>query len=127
MDTHEQWNLTLCPAKYLLHLRSGTHADLAWRLITSDLNKTRQRRLTLLKLTLVAFSALSEQFGRDMMDAKVGPYALAMEWITGCTAEVMSRLSDDALDLWHLCGKHFMMKEQEKRAGVSTLVASSVA
>jgi len=68
MGKREQWDLKVSPARYLLDRRRGTHADLALRLVTADLNKTRRRRVTLLKLALIAFSVLCEQLGMDVMD-----------------------------------------------------------
>ena len=51
MDTREGWDLRMPPARYLLHHRRGTHGDLARRLVKADLDKARQRRLTLLRLS----------------------------------------------------------------------------
>ena len=68
MGKHEQWDLKVSPTRYLLDRRRGTHADLALRLVTADLNKTRRRRITLLKLSLIAFNVLSEHLGKDVKD-----------------------------------------------------------
>ena len=123
MSKHEQWDLKLSPAKCLLHHRRGTHADLALRLVTADLNKTRRHRITLLKLSLIAFNVLCEQLGKDTLDVKGGTTreAVVKEWIRECVATGTSRLDDDALDLWLLCGKKFDMKEQEEKTAESIL------
>jgi len=127
MSKHEQWDLKLSPAKCLLDHRRGTHADLALRLVTADLNKTRRHRITLLKLSLIAFNVICEQLGKDTIDVKGGTTreAVVKEWIRECLATGTSRLDDDALDLWVLCGKKFDMKEQEDKTAESILKNSA--
>jgi hypothetical protein len=120
MGKREQWDLKVSPARYLLDRRRGTHADLALRLVTADLNKTRRRRVTLLKLALIAFSVLCEQLGKDVMDVETHE-AVVRDWIRECIATVTSRLDDDAWDLWLLCGKDFDMKEQEQKTAESII------
>ena len=123
MRKHEQWDLKVSPAKCLLNHRRGTHADLARRLVTNDLSKTRRRKVTLLKLALIAFNVLCEQLGKDTIDVKGGTTreAVVKEWIRGCIATVTARLDNDALDLWLLCGKKFDMKDEESKTADRSL------
>ena len=81
MDNDGQWDLRMPPARYLLHHRRGTHADLARQLVKTDLDKTRRRRLTLLKLSFIAFNVLSEHIGKDMKGATTFE-AVVKEWIS---------------------------------------------
>jgi hypothetical protein len=109
MDQHEEWDLKMSPARYLLDRRRGTHADLAQRLVKTDLDKIRRRRLTLLRLSLIAFNVLSEQLGKDIKEGTTLE-AVVKEWIRECIANVTSRLDEEALDLWSLCGRQLGMK-----------------
>jgi len=120
MDTREGWDLRMPPARYLLHHRRGTHGDLARRLVKADLDKARQRRLTLLRLSLIAFNVLCEQLGRDMK-GELTLEAVVKEWVRECIAHVTSRLDEEALDLWLLCGTTSDMKEQEKKMAASIM------
>jgi len=120
MSKDEQWNLKLSPATYLLHHRRGTHADLARRLLKTDLEKARQRRLTLLRLSLIAFNVLSEHLGRDIKEGTTLG-VVVKEWIRECVATQTSRLDNDALDLWLVCGAASDMKEQETKTVASIL------
>lgn len=60
MGKDEQWDLKVSPARHLLRRHQGTHVDLARRLVTADLNKTHQRRIALLTLSLIAFNVLCD-------------------------------------------------------------------
>ncbi|MGA2107758.1 MAG: hypothetical protein ABSH25_08935 [Syntrophorhabdales bacterium] len=120
MDQHEEWDLKMSPARYLLDRRRGTHADLAQRLVKTDLDKIRRRRLTLLRLSLIAFNVLSEQLGKDIKEGTTLE-AVVKEWIRECIANVTSRLDEEALDLWSLCGRQLGMKEQEEKTAASIL------
>ena len=80
MGEHEQWDLKMPPARYLLHHRRGGHGDLAQRLVKTDLDKIRRRRLTLLRLSLIAFNVLSEQLGKDIKEGTTLE-AVVKEWI----------------------------------------------
>jgi hypothetical protein len=63
MNEHDPWELKLSPARYLLDHRVGTRADLARWLVANDLKGIHRRRITLLKLSLIAFNTLCEQLG----------------------------------------------------------------
>jgi hypothetical protein len=119
MDRDEEWDLRLSPARYLLDHRAGTRADLARRLVTNDVKRVYRRRMTLLKLSLIAFNTLCEQLGKDALQATRWDTreSVVKEWIRGCAATVASRLPEDELSLWLMCGKEFdMTKEEEKTA-----------
>ena len=119
MDTHEEWDLRTPPARYLLDHRVGTRADLARRLVANDLKGIQRRRMTLLKLSLIAFNTLCEQLGKDALQATRWDTreSVVKEWIRGCAATVASRLPEDELSLWLMCGKEFdMTKEEGKTA-----------
>ena len=119
MDVHDQWDLKLSPARYLLDHRVGTRADLARRLVAHDLKGIHRRRITLLKISLIAFNILCEQLGKDALQVArwERPESVVKEWAKGCAAKVMSRLPEDELSLWLMCGKEFdMTKEEEKTA-----------
>jgi len=119
MDVHDQWDLKLSPARYLLDHRVGTRADLARRLVAHDLKGIHRRRITLLKISLIAFNILCEQLGKDALQVArwERPESVVKEWVKGCAAKVMSRLPEDELSLWLMCGKEFdMTKEEEKTA-----------
>jgi hypothetical protein len=120
MGKHEQWDLKVSPTRYLLDRRRGTHADLARRLVTADLNKTHRRRIALLTLSLIAFNVLSEHLGKDVKGGMTLE-AVVKEWIRECIAAARSRLDDEALDLWLLCGNKFDVKEQEEKTAASML------
>ena len=114
MGNDEQWDLKMPPARYLLHHRRGGHGDLAQRLVKTDLDKTRRRRLTILRLSLIAFNVLCRQLGRDMKEGTALETA-AKEWIRECLASVTSRLGEETLDLWLLCGSVSAMDQETKR------------
>ena len=119
MNEHDPWELKLSPARYLLDHRVGTRADLARRLVANDLKGIHRRRMTLLKLSLIAFNTLCEQLGKDALQATRWDTreSVVKEWIKGCAAKVVSRLPEDELSLWLMCGKEFdMTKEEEKTA-----------
>jgi hypothetical protein len=120
MDAREEWDLKMSPARYLLHHRSGTHGDLARRLVKADLEKTRRRKITLLRLSLVACNVLCGHLGKDMRGG-TSLQTVVREWMRECTAHVTSRLDEEALDLWLLCGTSSDMKEQEKKTAASIL------
>ena len=123
MDEHESWELKLSPANYLLDHRAGTRANLARRLVINDLKGIRRRRLTLLRLSLIAFNTLREQLGKDALQAARGETreSVVKEWINGCKAKVVSRLPEDELSLWLMCGKEFDMTKEEKKTAESIL------
>jgi hypothetical protein len=123
MDYEERWDLRMSPARYLLDHRRGTHADLARRLVAPGLNKTHRRRMTLLRLCLVAFNVLCEQLGKNMVVVGGGVplEAAAKEWIRECQADLTARLDGEALDLWLLCGSTSDAGEQETKTVASIL------
>jgi hypothetical protein len=119
MNEHDLWDLRLSPARYLLDHRTGNRADLARRLVANDLKGMRRRRVTLLRLSLIAFNILSEQLGKDALQVArwERPESVVKEWVKGCAAKAVSRLPEDELSLWLMCGKEFdMTKEEEKTA-----------
>ncbi len=123
MNENELWDLKLSPARYLLDHRVGTRADLARRLVAHDLKGIRQRRITLLKLSLIAFNALCDQLGKDALQVRRGETreSVVREWINGCTARAVSRLPEDELSLWLMCGKEFDMTKEEKKTAEAIL------
>ena len=123
MNEHEQWELKLSPARYLLDHRLGTRADLARRLVAQDLKGIHRRRMTLLKLSLIAFNTLCEQLGKDALQATRWDTreSVVKEWINGSAAKVVSRLPEDELSLWLMCGKEFDMAKEEKKTAESIL------
>jgi hypothetical protein len=125
MDEHDQWDLKLSPARYLLDHRAGTRADLARRLVANDLKGIRRRRITLLRLCLIAFNALCEQLGKDALQVTRWETRESMvkEWIRGCAAKVMSRLPEEELSLWLMGGKEFDMTKEEEKTAESILRA----
>ena len=120
MDACEEWDLRMSPARYLLHHPRGTHADLARRLVKADLEKTCRRKITLLRLSLIAFTVLCRHLGKDMRGG-TSLQAVAKEWMRECIAHVTSRLDEEALDLWLLCGASSDLKEREKKTAASIL------
>ena len=124
MNEHEQWELKLSPARYLLDHRVGTRADLARRLVANDLKGIYRRRITLLKLSLIAFNTLCEQLGKDALQATRWDTreSVVKEWINGCIAKVASRLPEDELSLWLMCGKEFDMRKEEAKTAESILM-----
>ena len=118
MGNDEQWDLKMPPARYLLHHRRGGHGDLAQRLVKTDLDKTRRRRLTILRLSLIAFNVLCRQLGKDMKEGTALETA-ANEWIRECLARVTSLLDEETLDLWLLCGSVSDMRDQERKTAAA--------
>ena len=118
MGNDERWDLKMPPARYLLHHRRGGHGDLAQRLVKTDLDRIRRRRLTILRLSLIAFNVLCRQLGKDMKEGTALETA-AKEWIRECLASVTSRLDEETLDLWLLCGSVSAMRDQERKTAAS--------
>jgi len=123
MNEHDPWELKLSPARYLLDHRVGTRAGLARWLVANDLKGIHRRRITLLKLSLIAFNTLCEQLGKDALQATRWDTreSVVKEWINGCTAKVVSRLPEDDLSLWLMCGKEFDTTKEEKKTAESIL------
>ena len=123
MNEHDPWELKLSPARYLLDHRVGTRADLARRLVAHDLKGIHRRRITLLRLSLIAFNTLCEQLGKDALQATRWDTreSVVREWIRGCAATVVSRLPEDELSLWLMCGKEFNMTKEEEKTAESIL------
>ena len=123
MNEHDLWDLRLSPARYLLDHRVGTRADLARRLVAHNLKGMRLRRITLLRLSLITFNILFEQLGKDAIQVARGETreSVVKEWINGSAAKVMSRLPEDELSLWLMCGKEFDITKEEKKTAESIL------